>query len=76
MGLMKDKSEADVSRIKATLMLCYGFLSLYAPPSLLTSRIEVNVLSQINPHFQHVRDTVVKENLIRCVDLIGKVGDW
>jgi len=30
MGLMKDKTEADVARIKATLMLCYGFVTLYA----------------------------------------------
>jgi hypothetical protein len=72
MGLMKDKTEMDVARIKATLMLCYGFVTLYSPPSLITSRIEVNILSAINPHFSNVRDNSVKENLVRCVDLIGK----
>jgi len=39
---------------------------------LITSRVEVNILSSINPHFTNVRDPAVKENLIRCVDLIGK----
>lgn len=73
MGLVKDKSEADVSRIKATLMLCYGYVTLYAPPALITSRVEVNILASINPHFNNVKDPMVKENLIRCVDLIGKV---
>eukprot|EP00039_Didymoeca_costata_P018820 m.335101 g.335101 ORF g.335101 m.335101 type:complete len:1638 (-) comp17516_c0_seq1:85-4998(-) len=72
MGLMKDKSELDVARIKATLMLCYGFVTLYAQPSLIMSRVEVNILSSINPHFSNVKDASVKENLIRCVDLIGK----
>ncbi len=62
-----------MARIKATLMLCYGYVTLYAPPSLITSRIEVNILASINPHFSNIKETTVKENLIRCVDLIGKV---
>ena len=69
---MKDKSEVDVARIKATLMLTYGFVTFYAPPSLITSRIEVNILATIMPHFSNVREQLVKENLIRCVELIGK----
>jgi hypothetical protein len=71
LGMMKDKSEADVARIKATLMLTYGYVTFYAPPALITSRIEVNILATIMPHFGHVRDHAVKENLIRCVELIG-----
>lgn len=72
LGLTSDKSDADISRIKATLMLCYGFVTFYASPALITSRIEVNILANINPHFNNVKETAVKENLIRCVDLIGK----
>lgn len=72
LGMMKDKSEIEVARIKATIMLTYGFVTFYAPPSLITSRIEVNILASINPHFGNVRDVAVKQNLIRCVELIGK----
>jgi hypothetical protein len=72
LGMMKDKSATDIARIKATLMLCYGFVTLYAKASLITSRVEVNILGTINPYFKNVRETQVKENLIRCVDLIGK----
>lgn len=72
LGMVKDKSDAQIAQIKATLMLCYGFVTLYAKPTLITSRVEVNILSSINPHFANVKDTGVKENLIRCVDLIGK----
>jgi hypothetical protein len=72
LGLMKDKSEADVERVKSTVMLCYGQVTFFAPIGLITSRIEVNILRSINPHFANVKDTSVKQNLIRAVDLIGK----
>ncbi len=32
LGLSKDKSEADVERIKATVMLCYGYVTFHSPP--------------------------------------------
>ena len=31
-GLSKDKTEADVERIKATVMLCYGYVTFHSPP--------------------------------------------
>ena len=31
-GFSKDKSEADVENIKATVMLCYGYVTLHSPP--------------------------------------------
>eukprot|EP00118_Oscarella_pearsei_P020078 m.216312 g.216312 ORF g.216312 m.216312 type:complete len:1058 (+) comp39860_c0_seq3:99-3272(+) len=72
LGLMKDKTEAEVERVKSTVMLCYGQVTFFAPPDLITSRIEVNILRSINPHFTNVKDTSVKQNLIRAVDLVGK----
>ncbi|CAI8027036.1 Maestro heat-like repeat-containing protein family member 1 [Geodia barretti] len=70
--ILADKSEADVERIKATVLLCYGYVTFHSPPNLITSRIEVNILRSINPHFNKIRDTVVKQNLIRTIDLIGR----
>lgn len=29
---MQDKSEADVERIKATVLLCYGYVTFHSPP--------------------------------------------
>lgn len=68
----KDKSEVDTERVKCTVMLCYGYLTLYAPSNVISSRVEANILTNINPHFANVKDTSVKQNLIRAVDLIGK----
>ena len=31
-GFSKDKTEADVERIKATVMLCYGYVTFHSPP--------------------------------------------
>lgn len=74
LGFMKsdNKSEADVERIKATLMLCYGYVALYSPPSLIISRMEATILRSLTPHFANVKDAVVKQNLIRAVDQIGQ----
>ncbi|KAK6184716.1 hypothetical protein SNE40_007128 [Patella caerulea] len=72
LGFMKDKSDVDVERIKATLMLCYGFVALYSPPTLIVSRMEATILRTISPYFQNVKDTSVKQNLIRTVEQIGK----
>ncbi|XP_072169220.1 maestro heat-like repeat-containing protein family member 1 [Diadema setosum] len=68
----KDKGGEDTGKIKSTVMLCYGYLTLYAPTDIIASRVEANILKNINPHFQNVKDTAVKQNLIRAVDLIGK----
>ncbi|XP_033626005.1 maestro heat-like repeat-containing protein family member 1 isoform X2 [Asterias rubens] len=69
--LFSDKSEADVERIKSTVMLSYGYVTLFAPSDIIASRVEANILRNINPHFGNVKDTSVKQNLIRAVDLIG-----
>ncbi|KAK7115260.1 maestro heat-like repeat-containing protein family member 1 isoform X1 [Littorina saxatilis] len=72
LGFMKDKSEGDIERVKATLMLCYGYVALYSPPSLIISRMEATILRTISPYFVNVKDTSVKQNLIRTVSLIGE----
>ncbi|CAH1780505.1 unnamed protein product, partial [Owenia fusiformis] len=73
LGFIKDmKSDENTERVKATLMLCYGFVTLYSPPLLIVSRMEASILRSIDPHFSHIKDTSVKQNLIRTVQLIGK----
>eukprot|EP00049_Salpingoeca_infusionum_P022643 m.7920 g.7920 ORF g.7920 m.7920 type:complete len:1638 (-) comp5302_c0_seq1:139-5052(-) len=72
LGLMKDKSELEVARVKATAMLTYGYVTFYAPPSMVVSRIEVNILAAILPNLGNAKFNEVKENLVRCVELVGK----
>lgn len=51
----QDKSEVDTERVKCTVMLCYGYLTLYAPSNVISSRVEANILNNINPHFANVK---------------------
>ncbi|XP_031575321.1 maestro heat-like repeat-containing protein family member 1 [Actinia tenebrosa] len=75
LGFMKDKTDINVERVKSTVMLCYGYATLYGPPSLITSRLEANIFRVMIKHFGNVKDTSVKQNLIRAVELIGKALD-
>ncbi|KAH9515723.1 Maestro heat-like repeat-containing protein member 1 [Bulinus truncatus] len=72
LGILKDKSDVNVEQVKATLMLCYGYVALYSPPSLIVSRMEATILRSISPYFSTVKETNVKQNLIRCTDLIAQ----
>lgn len=58
---LKDKSEVDVERIKATLMLCYGYVALFSPVSLIVSRMEATILRSITPHFVNVKVSFTKQ---------------
>jgi hypothetical protein len=71
-SFVRDKSDSDTERMKSTVMLCYGYVTYHSPPHLITSRIEVNIWRNINPHFSKVKDTLVKQNLIRTMELIGR----
>ena len=51
----QDKSEADVEKIKSTVMLCYGYLTLYASADLVVSRLEANILKNISPYLANVK---------------------
>ena len=53
--LQSDKSDVDVERIKATLMLCYGYVALFSPPTLIISRMEATILRSLTPHFENVK---------------------
>ncbi|ELT91566.1 hypothetical protein CAPTEDRAFT_173785 [Capitella teleta] len=75
-------SELD-DQTKATILLCYGYVALYAPPHLIISRLQTQILVAINPHLTNAKllllspplpsqDPDVKQNLIRTIELIGR----
>ncbi|KAK2550462.1 Maestro heat-like repeat-containing protein family member 1 [Acropora cervicornis] len=72
LSFMKDKSDSDTEKVKSTVMLCYGYTVLYAPPGLITSRLETSIFRVISRHYTNVKDVHVKQNLIRATELIGK----
>lgn len=66
---LKDKSEVDVERIKATLMLCYGYVALFSPVSLIVSRMEATILRSITPHFVNVKVSCTTQGILLLVKL-------
>lgn len=48
------KSDTDIARIKATVMLSYGYVALYSPADLITSRIEVLGRKLFHRTFQQI----------------------
>ena len=45
-----NKSDVD-EKTKATMMLCYGYVTLFAPSTLITSRLETSIMKMVTPQF-------------------------
>ncbi|XP_043547011.1 maestro heat-like repeat-containing protein family member 1 [Chiloscyllium plagiosum] len=78
--ILKDKSDVDVEKAKSTLILCYGYLTLYAPKELILARIEKDVIKQVLSHFNtkvlgikvETKDLTIKLSLMKSISLIAR----
>ncbi|XP_022529276.2 maestro heat-like repeat-containing protein family member 1 isoform X2 [Astyanax mexicanus] len=83
-GLLKDKNDVEVEKIKSTLILCYGYVALNAPEDQLLNRLDNDILRSISKHFNtkigfgfhdgsdSLIDLTMKLSLIQSVGLIAK----
>ncbi|XP_032872102.1 maestro heat-like repeat-containing protein family member 1 [Amblyraja radiata] len=79
-NILKEKLDGDMERVKSTLILCYGYVALYAPESLILQRIEIHILDHIislsNTKVLGIKvetkDLMIKLTLIKAVTLIAK----
>ena len=56
-----------------TAMLAFGYITAYAPPKLISSRIEVTILASMRPHLQKKGPSLSScETMIQVIDLIAK----
>ena len=75
--IFQDKGVEDVGKIKSTVMLCYGYLTLYAPTDIIPSRVEANILKNINPHFKNVKVCMTLHVFYRSTDEDqGRIQDF
>ena len=51
MGIASEQKDT----VKATVMLCYGYVTLYAPVDVITSRLEGSVMRNLVPQFASVK---------------------
>lgn len=77
-GLFSSSSKEEVRvpgatiEEKKTALLSFGYVSAYASTKLVTSRIEINMLSTMKPFLENPKSIDVKDVLIKTIDLIGK----
>ncbi|RXN31759.1 maestro heat-like repeat-containing family member 1 isoform X1 [Labeo rohita] len=79
-GLLKDKNDVDVEKMKSTLILCYGYVAMHAPEDQLLTRIDSDILQNISKNFNtkvlgikvETKDLTMKLSLIHSVGLIAK----
>lgn len=68
-GGEKDKKAEEA---KSTIALAYGYTVAYSDPQLMTSRLEAHVLHNLLPLMSSATSMLLKEYVIKAVDLIGK----
>ncbi|KAG9345013.1 hypothetical protein JZ751_009553 [Albula glossodonta] len=79
-SLLKDKNDVEVEKVKSTLILCYGYVALHAPPDQILGRIDPDILKSISKHFNtkvlgikvETKDLSMKLSLIESVGLIAQ----
>ncbi|XP_069477987.1 maestro heat-like repeat-containing protein family member 1 isoform X2 [Ambystoma mexicanum] len=69
-NIFKDRNENDLEKIKSSLILCYGYVAMYAPKELVLSRIESDILRSIFLYFNS-KDLTLKLCLIRSICMIA-----
>ncbi|KAM6445551.1 maestro heat-like repeat-containing protein family member 1 isoform 2-T2 [Rhynochetos jubatus] len=70
-SIFKDRSDAEVEKIKSTLILCYGYVAAYAPQELVLARMEADILKNIFQYF-NTKDLTLKLCLIRSICMISQ----
>ncbi|KAJ1195196.1 hypothetical protein NDU88_004477 [Pleurodeles waltl] len=78
-NIFKDRNENDLEKIKSSLILCYGYVAMYAPKELVLSRIESDILRGIFQYFNskvlgikvETKDLTLKLCLIRSICMIA-----
>ena len=64
--------EALDDKLASTIVLCYGYVTAYANPELILSRLDVHILHNIIPLIPKAKTNLMKVHLIKAIDLIGK----
>eukprot|EP00742_Colponemidia_sp_Colp-10_P009451 GILJ01010307.1.p1 GENE.GILJ01010307.1~~GILJ01010307.1.p1 ORF type:complete len:1489 (-),score=265.77 GILJ01010307.1:433-4305(-) len=70
-SLFSSKSTGGSEQAKSTVILAFGYVALHATPSLIVSRVEAHILTNIVPLLSEAKSLTLKECLVRASGLIG-----
>jgi len=79
LGIFGDSSKEKSSSVKgkgggsklATLILSYGYITAYSKPTYITSRLDINIITNMNPIFE-TSDQKLQQVIIQAMDLIAQ----
>nr|XP_033790369.1 maestro heat-like repeat-containing protein family member 1 isoform X2 [Geotrypetes seraphini] len=69
-SLFKDRNENELEKVKSALILCYGYIALFAQKELLLARIEADILRNILQYF-YTKDLTLKLCLVRSISMLS-----
>uniref|UniRef100_A0A8C2FR03 Maestro heat-like repeat-containing protein family member 1 n=1 Tax=Cyprinus carpio TaxID=7962 RepID=A0A8C2FR03_CYPCA len=75
-GLLKDKNDVDVEKMKSTLILCYGYVALHAPEDQLLTRIDSDILQNISKNFNTKVKHMGFTPFIECLCIFQHIESW
>jgi len=62
----------DAEKIKSTIILAYGYVTKFAPTSLLITRIETPILNCIENYYKDCKDNLlVQDAFVKCVRILA-----
>ncbi|KFM62094.1 HEAT repeat-containing protein 7A, partial [Stegodyphus mimosarum] len=71
-GFIKEfTGDPDHEKLKATIILCYGYVTTNAPTSILSTRIETPILRSVANFYQSSKELIVKQSMLETVKLIA-----
>ncbi|XP_078055950.1 maestro heat-like repeat-containing protein family member 1 [Mustelus asterias] len=78
--IMKDQGSIEITKVRSTLILCYGYLIWYSPKEFILPRLENDILQNVLNHFNmkilgmkvQVKDSTMKLSLIKMVTLMAR----
>ena len=74
-GFLKDQvssSDESEEKVKATIVLCYGYVCIHSPPSLIVSRLEGCVMRVLLPCFLSLKSLSLKYSALQTTIFIAK----
>ncbi|XP_054723118.1 maestro heat-like repeat-containing protein family member 1 [Uloborus diversus] len=71
-GFIKEfTGDAEHEKLKATIISCYGHVTLRGPVPILSTRIETPILRSVANFYQSSKDIIVKQSMLETVKLIA-----
>ena len=70
-GSSKDAAAVPAGSHLVTITLAYGYITAYAKPSIITSRIDGHIMANIKPYFA-TKNQTLREGIIKATELIAK----